>query len=235
MRNILFLIILFTANVIQAITGFAGTLLAMPLSMMLIGVHEAKVILNIMAVLSCLILASKSRKHIQPKILLNIIAWMAVGMVFGIWIFEHLSLNILLPFYAIMIILIALKKLLIKNEIKMSKWMLNGVLLAAGIIHGMFVAGGALLVVYASTVLKNKENFLATVAAVWVVLNTGLMISDFVQGYMTPGVIKMAGISILPLLLAIYVGNKIHERIDQKVFMKITYALLLASGISILA
>lgn len=235
MRNILFLIILFTANVIQAITGFAGTLLAMPLSMMLIGVHEAKVILNIMAVLSCLILASKSRKHIQPKILLNIIAWMAVGMVFGIWIFEHLSLNILLPFYAIMIILIALKKLLIKNEIKMSKWMLNGVLLAAGIIHGMFVAGGALLVVYASTVLKNKENFWATVAAVWVVLNTGLMISDFVQGYMTPGVIKMAGISILPLLLAIYVGNKIHERIDQKVFMKITYALLLASGISILA
>lgn len=188
-----------------------------------------------MAVLSCLILASKSRKHIQPKILLNIIAWMAVGMVFGIWIFEHLSLNILLPFYAIMIILIALKKLLIKNEIKMSKWMLNGVLLAAGIIHGMFVAGGALLVVYASTVLKNKENFRATVAAVWVVLNTGLMISDFVQGYMTPGVIKMAGISILPLLLAIYVGNKIHERIDQKVFMKITYALLLASGISILA
>ena len=235
MRNILFLIILFTANVIQAITGFAGTLLAMPLSMMLIGVHEAKVILNIMAVLSCLILASKSRKHIQPKILLNIIAWMAVGMVFGIWIFEHLSLNILLPFYAIMIILIALKKLLIKNEIKMSKWMLNGVLLAAGIIHGMFVAGGALLVVYASTVLKNKENFRATVAAVWVVLNTGLMISDFVQGYMTPGVIKMAGISILPLLLAIYVRNKIHERIDQKVFMKITYALLLASGISILA
>ena len=235
MRNILFLIILFTANVIQAITGFAGTLLAMPLSMMLIGVHEAKVILNIMAVLSCLILASKSRKHIQPNILLNIIAWMAVGMVFGIWIFEHLSLNILLPFYAIMIILIALKKLLIKNEIKMSKWMLNGVLLAAGIIHGMFVAGGALLVVYASTVLKNKENFRATVAAVWVVLNTGLMISDFVQGYMTPGVIKMAGISILPLLLAIYVGNKIHERIDQKVFMKITYALLLASGISILA
>lgn len=235
MRNILFLIILFTANVIQAITGFAGTLLAMPLSMMLIGVHEAKVILNIMAVLSCLILASKSRKHIQPQILLNIIAWMAVGMVFGIWIFEHLSLNILLPFYAIMIILIALKKLLIKNEIKMSKWMLNGVLLAAGIIHGMFVAGGALLVVYASTVLKNKENFRATVAAVWVVLNTGLMISDFVQGYMTPGVIKMAGISILPLLLAIYVGNKIHERIDQKVFMKITYALLLASGISILA
>ena len=49
MKTILFFIILFAANVIQAVTGFAGTLLAMPVSIQLIGVLEAKVILNIMA------------------------------------------------------------------------------------------------------------------------------------------------------------------------------------------
>lgn len=87
---------------------------------------------------------------------------------------------------------------------------------------------------YASAVLKDKENFRATVASVWVVLNTGLMISDILQGYMTSEVMKMTGISILPLFLAIYVGNKIHEKIDQKLFMKITYILLFASGVSIL-
>lgn len=130
--------------------------------------------------------------------------------------------------------LIALKKMLIKKEIRMTGWMLNSILLAAGIIHGMFVSGGALLVVYATAVLKEKESFRATVASVWVVLNTGLMISDISQGYMTSSVVKMTGISIIPLFLAIYVGNKIHEKIDQKSFMKITYLLLLASGISIL-
>ncbi|MBU5282614.1 hypothetical protein KQI13_14425 [Anaerostipes hadrus] len=51
---------------------------------------------------------------------------------------------------------------------------------------------------------------------------------------MTSEVMKMTGISILPLFLAIYVGNKIHEKIDQKLFMKITYILLFASGVSIL-
>lgn len=39
------------------------------------------------------------------------------------------------------------------------------------IIHGMFVSGGALLVIYATQVLKEKEEFRATVAPVWVVLN----------------------------------------------------------------
>lgn len=235
MRNIMFLIVLFAANVIQAITGFAGTLLAMPPAMMLIGVHQAKVILNIMAFLSCFILAVKSYKNIQWKILLNIIVYMAAGMLAGIWLFEHLSLDLLLPVYGVMILLIALKKMFIKKEIEMTGWMLNGILLAAGVIHGMFVSGGALLVVYAAAVLKDKENFRATVAAVWVVLNTGLMISDILNGYMTSSVVKMTEISILPLALAIYIGNKIHEKIDQEVFMKITYILLLASGISILA
>lgn len=234
MKNIMFFIVLFAANVVQAITGFAGTLLAMPPSMMLIGVHHAKVILNIMAFLSCLILAVKSYKHIQWKILSNIIIYMAAGMLAGIWLFEHLSLDLLLPLYGVMILLIALKKIFIKKEIKMTGWMLNGILLAAGVIHGMFVSGGALLVVYATAVLKDKENFRATVASVWVVLNTGLMISDILNGYMTSSVIKMTWISILPLFLAIYAGNKIHEKIDQKAFMKITYILLLASGISIL-
>jgi uncharacterized membrane protein YfcA len=234
MRNMIFLLVLFVANVVQAVTGFAGTLLAMPPAMMLIGVYEAKVILNIMAFLSCLILAVKNYRNIQWKILFNIIVYMAIGMFAGIWLFERLSFSLLLPAYGVMILLIALKKMFVKKEIKMTGFMLNGILLAAGVIHGMFVSGGALLVVYASAVLKDKENFRATVASVWVVLNTGLMISDILQGYMTSEVMKMTGISILPLFLAIYVGNKIHEKIDQKLFMKITYILLFASGVSIL-
>lgn len=234
MRNMIFLLVLFVANVVQAVTGFAGTLLAMPPAMMLIGVYEAKVILNIKAFLSCLILAVKNYRNIQWKILFNIIVYMAIGMFAGIWLFERLSFSLLLPAYGVMILLIALKKMFVKKEIKMTGFMLNGILLAAGVIHGMFVSGGALLVVYASAVLKDKENFRATVASVWVVLNTGLMISDILQGYMTSEVMKMTGISILPLFLAIYVGNKIHEKIDQKLFMKITYILLFASGVSIL-
>lgn len=51
-RDVLFLIVLFAANVIQAITGFAGTVLAMPFSMLLLGTNTAKVVLNITTLLA---------------------------------------------------------------------------------------------------------------------------------------------------------------------------------------
>ena len=44
------------------------------------------------------------------------------------------------------------------------------VIFAAGIIHGMFVSGGALLVIYAAGALKDKEEFRATIALIWLTI-----------------------------------------------------------------
>lgn len=66
MKEIIFLFVLFVANVIQAITGFAGTVLAMPPSIYLLGMDNAKVVLNVMALLSGLMIASVD-KGIQNK------------------------------------------------------------------------------------------------------------------------------------------------------------------------
>lgn len=234
MKMILFFIVLFVANVIQAITGFAGTLLAMPVSMILIGVNEAKVILNIMAFLSCLWIAIKSRKDIQYKTLGTILIFMGIGMAVGVWLFQIVSLDFLLPCYGVLIMIIALKNLLIQKQRNLPKWTLLVSLLAAGVIHGMFVSGGALLVIYAAAVLKDKNQFRATVAPVWLVLNIFLMASDYLHGYMTPEVMKITGISIVPLFLAVFLGNRLHEKINQQTFLKMTYILLIISGVSIM-
>ena len=51
-KNILFLIVVFLTNIIQCITGFAGTVLAMPFSIMLVGYDVAKPILNVLGLLA---------------------------------------------------------------------------------------------------------------------------------------------------------------------------------------
>ena len=156
MCNVLFMLVLFFANAIQTITGFAGNLLAMPPSMKLIGVDEAKTVINIFTMVACLIIAVKNREYIQWKILGRMLIFMLAGMGVGVILFDIISIDILLPVYGIMIILIALKKLFIQKEIKLPGWFMIAVLFLAGIIHGMFLSGGALLVVYAVTVLKTK-------------------------------------------------------------------------------
>ena len=44
----------------------------------------------------------------------------------------------------------------------------------------------------------------------------------------------MGSDAIIPLLLAVYIGNKIHSRINQRMFNYSTYGLLLLSGAMIL-
>lgn len=233
-NDVLFQIVLFLSNTLQTITGFAGTLLAMPFSIRLVGVEQAKAVLNIFTMLACFIITIQNRKHMDKRILIRMIGGMLVGMIVGIQLFQWISLQILLKLYALLIILLALKKIFWKRAIPLPSWAMLVILLGAGIIHGMFISGGALLVVYAVSVLKDKETFRATIAPVWVILNGILCVSHYQSGYYTTETLVATGFSLIPLLLSIAAGNILYKKINQGQFLRLTYILLLIAGVSLL-
>lgn len=231
LRDILVFIILFFANLLQAITGFAGTLIAMPPVLRLIGVDEAKALLNAIAQISSLMIVCTGFRKINWKEFGKMFGLMAVGMLAGVKIFEVLPMNGLLIFYGILIIAVALEKMLIHKEIRLPKAVMLLVILAAGIIHGMFVSGGALLVIYAASVLKEKEEFRATIALIWLTIGcyiTGIQIQ---AGHFNSHVLFLLAAGIIPVFAGTWIGTKLVKKIRQDVFMKITYVLLLLSGI----
>lgn len=234
LREFLFLLVVFVSNVIQAITGFAGTMLAMPASMLLLGVNEAKASLNLIAFLTCLWITVRNYKQINKKEFLKITFFMIIGMIAGMLIFQVVSLSILLPIYAFLIILIALKNFFIHKKIPLPQTALCAVLLFAGMIHGMFVSGGALLVIYAATVLRDKTQFRATLSPVWVVLNGIMLTSHIYSGFFTSRVLLLCAASLVPVIGSVFLGNYLHKKIGQSVFFKITYILLLISGLLLL-
>ena len=184
---------------------------------------------------ACLVITIQNRKHIQWKILGKMLVFMTVGMAVGVVMFDMISLDILLTMYGIMIILIALKKLFIKKDISLPQWFMVVVLLLAGIIHGMFLSGGALLVVYAVSVLKDKNQFRATVAPVWVLLDAILIFSHYSKGFYTQENLILITASMVPLVLSVKIGNILYKKINQEMFLKITYILLIISGIVVCA
>lgn len=232
--SILFLIIILIANTIQVLTGFAGNMLAMPFSIHLIGVNEAKTVLNVFTLVACIYIWWKNRDYVNKKVFAKIIIFMIIGMLLGIWLFEILPLNFLLTAYAILIIVIALYKMFCKRQVRVPEFFMIFVILIAGIIHGMFVSGGALLVIYAVSVLKDKKEFRATLSPVWVVLAIILMFTHAKSGFYTPNTITLIGLSMIPLIISIWLGNKLFDKINQTLFLKITYVLLLISGLTLL-
>ncbi len=253
-KDLIVFIILFGANLLQAITGFAGTLISMPPTIKLIGVGEAKALLNAIAQISSLMIVCTGFKYINWKEFAKMFICMIIGMAAGIKIFEIFPLHQLLILYGIMIIAIAIKKLLFSHTSKaasqndmlaehdnsnsinspkkasLPQWFMLIILLAAGIIHGMFVSGGALLVVYAAAVLKDKEEFRATIAMIWLTTGCYMTGTQIMLGNFNTHVIMLLIVGVVPVFVGTFIGTKLVKKIPQDVFMKLTYVLLLLSG-----
>lgn len=230
---ILFLFIVLLTNGIQVITGFAGTLLAMPTSIFLIGLDESKVILNLITLITCIFIAYRNRKYINYYVLKKVIIYMGIGMILGIFICNIINVNILLYVYGIIIILIGIKNLFFKKEVILKDKIINIILILAGVIHGMFISGGSLLVVYMAYKLKNKDEFRATMSSIWIILNLLMLITQAYLGIINEKLIVITAIALIPAALGIIIGGKISKKISKLTFMKVTYTLLLISGLVI--
>ena len=231
----LFMAAVFISNIVQALTGFAGVMLSIPPTILLYGPDMAKAVLNVICWLVCALLMFQNRKYINPKELLRIVVFMLVGMAIGIHLYNVVNPHILVPLYGAIIVGVALKNLIFKQSASvLPNWIAIPVLLGAGIIHGMFASGGALLVVYLVATFRDKDSFRANVASVWTILNLVLMFNDYEKGLYNTEFFELLGLGVIPLVIAIYLGNKIHDMINQKMFNRVTYCLLLAAGSMIL-
>ena len=235
LKDVMFLVVVFLTNIIQGITGFAGTVLAMPPGIFLQGIDTAKMVLNILGILASLWIVSVSYKDINWKEVKKILFFMVIGTALGMKIFTLLPLEFLLKIYAIFIILMALKGIFIKGEMTTPEWVLVGVILLAGVIHGMFVSGGPLIMIYVAKKLKSKCSFRATLAIVSIVLNTYLAFSHYNQGIFTSENLKLLYLSIPPFALGMIVGNILHHKMSQATFLKLSYILLSISGVALIA
>ena len=81
-----FFLVILLSDIIQGITGFAGTILAMPPSLMLVGYDTAKPVLNVLGLLSGIYVFAGHRKHVCWGELKKIVAVMAAGIVGGIFL-----------------------------------------------------------------------------------------------------------------------------------------------------
>lgn len=233
-ENCLFCLVVVVTNIIQAVTGFAGTMLAMPVSILLIGMYPAKAVLNLVGLLTSLWIAVCYKADVLWTEVIKITLHMALGICIGLWIIDFFPVNWIMKGYGIVIIAIALKKMFMSKEKEMPEWMLPVVLVAAGIMHGLFISGGSVLVIYASSKFHEKRVFRATLSAVWVILNSALLVIHIYSGYFAVYGIEINLWAVLAAIIGLAVGNKIHGKIRQDYFFKITYVLLAISGILML-
>lgn len=249
LREIAFYLVVLICNIIHGITGFAGTILAMPPGLMLVGYDVAKPILNVLAILSGLYVLLGNIRNVDWKELARVVVIMTLGILGAVYIRRFFvgRESFLYRLLGIFVILLAVNGFLGLRKQKTDEDNAGGakagqtpglrnyaVLVLAGLIHGLFVSGGPLLVGYLTRQIRSTDRFRATISTIWVFLNTLILISDIRSGLWTLPTLRVGLISVPFLLAGMYIGGRLYKIMSRMFFMRLTYILLFISGITLL-
>ena len=234
MEILLFLLLCFSFNLIQVIAAFGGTMLAMPFAILMFGALDAKLILNGVSIIGCMYPILRCWKQIRIVELKKIALFMLIGAGLAQIAGPVLYSDTILFLYSIMVLIIGIINLLPKREIHLPKIADYITLLLAGLIQGAFLSGGSLLAVYSMKNFKEKDQMRGTISAIWLIINSFVMVSSILAGAYTPEITKMVLIGLVPAAMGLLLGDWLQSKLDQKKFRKFVNIMLLISGFVLL-
>jgi len=225
---------------LEGITGFGCTVLALPFIALLMGIKSAVPILVMLAWILAGYIIIRSWKNIKWREFAFILLHVAIGLPFGIYLFDNFSEKALKAVLCVFMVLVGMQGLIknMKNkenipDIKAGRSPIKRALLVlGGMIHGAFGTGGPFVVIYASQALRHKTLFRVTLCLLWFTLNTIMMIKWTVAGNVWNDEIGAGILVSLPFLFAgMFLGDYLHYKVNERVFRVVVYAVLLASGL----
>ena len=233
MRETLFYLVILLGVFLQASVGF-GTVVTMPLGILLMGIGLTKPVVTFVALLTGIGVLLTEYRYINWREFAKMAGVMLVGVLAAQWIAGKVKMSFLLVLYGAVVIGIGVKKLFFPAKRQTSKTIQNTALIVAGIMQGLFVSGGSFLTVYAVERMPDKRELRATNNALWVVLNVVMLTTFFVSGQVDKKVLVIGAIAIVPMILGVWLGGRFADRLKQQTFLKLVYIILIASGIVLL-
>ena len=214
--------------------GFGGTVIAACLGAQLLPLDEllpAFVPLNL--AMSAWLVAS-GRDAIAWRVLLRTIAVpVACGAAIGLVLFHVPAKQVLAAAFGGFVALLAVLQLVRPAAGSLGRGWRTGFLAAGGIAHGLFGTGGPMIVYVTRRELADKRAFRATLAVLWLVLNVALLVNFLALGLYHRGTAELAGLIGLALLPGLWIGERLHRRLNPAHFERVVWVLLLVAGLAL--
>lgn len=106
----------------------------------------------------------------------------------------------------------------------------RGLLLGAGVIHGLFATGGPLAVAVIARMLPTKAAMRATLAVMWFALNVIVLSRLAVRGHVDAASLGGSLRLIPAMAVGMVLGELVHVRVSERGFRGAVAGLLLVTG-----
>ena len=230
-----FILFAYTA---EAMTGFGSIVIALSLGALFFPIDFLQTVLVPLNICMTSFLSIKYRQHIDWALLGKlIIPFMLTGTLAGFVMQPYLGGTILKVIFALLILWFAVRELLKAHggiaATAKPPWWSRAVIGAAGITHGLFASGGPLLVYGLAGMSIEKTRFRSTLIVVWLSLNSVLTVLFLMDGRIQANWQPI--VAFLPLLpLGVWMGEKLHHKVDENSFKLWLYRVLCLSGFALL-
>jgi hypothetical protein len=225
---------------VEAVAGFGGTVLALSLGARWFGIEALLAWFLPLNLGLSIALALRGRRAIAWRALaLSILPMMLLGLAGGTalaWVIEADGARAM---FAGLVIVVAIFEIVAQVRAARSATIAGpglpvaaqrGMLLGAGVVHGLFATGGPLAVAVIARMLPSKTTLRATLAVMWLTLNVIVLTRLGVRGHVDAESLG-GSLRLLPAMaVGMVLGELVHVRVSERAFRGAVAGLLLVTG-----
>jgi hypothetical protein len=193
-------------------------------------------LINIVTLAQATWLSIRYHSHIQWKLLAVPIAVYFVTSTLTVHYAAGLQNDVLRMLLGCFMLILSLYFIFAAKRIRIRKSVRNGMIAGGigGIMSGLFSIGGPPVSLYFSAATEEKEEYLATIQAYFVLSNLYVIFLRAQKGYITPAVLIYAAVGLCGMALGTVLANTVFQRINADTMRKAIYGMMALSGLVML-
>lgn len=232
---LLYIVILFAANVLGSLAGFGAGMVSLPLLMLFLDAKAVVAASTMMCVIN-VIIAVQHRREILWREFLRILLGMCLGLPFGVWALAFLPVAVLKGALGLLMLTVGAHGLWHHKQPAKKNRPLGRVagffcLFFGGLLQGAISSGGSLLVVYAQSRNMGKQQFRATLSLIWAVTAVLTTVQYVWAKTLTPQAFALFMWGWPAVLCGIIVGGRLSRRIGQRGFSVVVNSVIFVAGL----
>ena len=230
---ILIAVVLLLACVLQGITGFGQSLLAVPILITIMSPRSVAPLMLMAGTVLNLILALNARKHIHLGRFWPLILGGIVGVPFGMISLLMLPSGTIRIVIGALIILFSIMLILgFSLRIKRERSALFPVGFVSGLLNGAVTMSGPPVILFFTNQELGKEEFRANLIVYFLILNLFTIPVFFVGGLFNSDTITAFLIVIPVLIIGSFLGIYLSGKVRKDIFRRVALVIVILAGIS---